>query len=61
VRRQSPVLNEIGKNSSGSGPDSYRVTVRLDGGDSRSHEQASIGDMRVGDSVRLEDGRLVRH
>jgi outer membrane lipoprotein SlyB len=52
--------NEIGKGQSGSGPDSYRVTVRLDGGNTRSYDQASIGNLRVGDSVRVEDGRLVR-
>jgi uncharacterized protein YcfJ len=52
--------NEIGKGHSGSGPDSYRVTVRLDGGNTRSYDQASIGNLRVGDSVRVEDGRLVR-
>lgn len=52
--------SEIGKGRSGNGPDSHRVTVRLDGGDTRSCDQASIGNLHAGDSVRIEDGRLVR-
>jgi outer membrane lipoprotein SlyB len=52
--------NEVGKNNAGSGPDAYRVTLRLVNGDTRAYEQASIDNLRVGDRVALEDGRLVR-
>jgi outer membrane lipoprotein SlyB len=52
--------NEVGKNNAGSGPDSYRVTLRQANGDLRTYEQASIDNLRVGDRVALEDGRLVR-
>jgi outer membrane lipoprotein SlyB len=52
--------NEVGKSNAGNGPDTYRVTLRLANGDTRAYEQATIDNLRVGDRVALEDGRLVR-
>jgi len=39
----------------------YRVDVRLDNGDLRSTSLENVGDLRVGDRVRLADGRLSRY
>lgn len=52
--------NEMGKSNAGNGPDTYRVTLRQVNGDTRTYDQASIDNLRVGDRVALEDGRLVR-
>jgi len=41
--------------------DAYRVRVRFDDGSYRTTTQASIGTLRVGDSVRIEKGRVVRY
>lgn len=38
----------------------YRVQVQLDNGQSRSFQQSSQQDLRVGDRVRVSDGRLLR-
>lgn len=43
------------------GPETaYRVTIRSDGGGYQSYEQATIGDLRVGDRVIVEDGQVFR-
>lgn len=39
----------------------YRVDVRLDNGTLRSTEVDSIGDLRVGDRVRIDSGRISRY
>lgn len=41
--------------------DAYRVRVRFDNGNFQTTTQASIGDLRVGDSVRIENGRAYRY
>lgn len=38
----------------------YRVTVQMDNGSTRSLEPAQVGDLRVGDRVRVEGGTLQR-
>jgi len=38
----------------------YTVRIRLDNGRSRTIRQTHIGDLRVGDRVRLEGGRVHR-
>jgi outer membrane lipoprotein SlyB len=38
--------------------DVYRVSVRLDNGAHRSFDYRTIGDLRVGDRVRIENGQL---
>jgi len=35
----------------------YRVTVHLDNGQSHTYEEASVGDLHVGDRVRIDNGR----
>ena len=53
------VGNEIGKsNKTG---DTYQVRVRLDGGGNQTVTQESIADLRVGDRVRVENGRVSRY
>lgn len=39
----------------------YRVDVRLDNGSLRSSTLDYIGDLRVGDRVRIDDGRVSRY
>lgn len=39
----------------------YRVDVRLDNGALRSSTMEYIGDLRVGDRVRIDDGRVSRY
>lgn len=43
------------------GEASYRVTMRMPNGSQQSLEMASVGDLRVGDRVRLENGVLLRY
>ena len=38
----------------------YRVSVRLDNGQSRTYEESSLDGLRVGDRVRVEGGRVRR-
>ncbi|WP_079200933.1 glycine zipper 2TM domain-containing protein [Pseudomonas sp. CC6-YY-74] len=39
----------------------YRVTVRMENGSYQTLTQTSIGDLRVGDRVRIENGALQRY
>jgi len=39
----------------------YQISVRMDNGDYRIVEQDSVYDLRVGNRVRLIDGRLYRY
>lgn len=41
--------------------DAYRLRIRFDNGNYQTVTQASIGDLRVGDSVRIENGRAYRY
>ncbi|MFO1217982.1 MAG: glycine zipper 2TM domain-containing protein [Burkholderiaceae bacterium] len=36
----------------------YRVKVQLDNGESRTYEPTQIGDLKVGDRVRIDQGQL---
>jgi outer membrane lipoprotein SlyB len=53
------VGHEIGKGNPD--PNSYRLRIRSDNGHYHSVTQAGIGDLRVGDNVRIEDGRVYRY
>ena len=55
------VGNQVERNRAGGSPE-YRIAVRLDGGGTRSVVQQDLGDMdlRVGDRVRIENGRVYR-
>lgn len=52
------VGNHVGK--SHEGHDTYRVTVRYRDGREDTFDQDDIGDLHVGDRVRVEDGRAYR-
>ncbi|MYM23761.1 glycine zipper 2TM domain-containing protein [Duganella sp. FT135W] len=39
----------------------YQISVRMDNGDYRTVQQDSVYDLRVGNRVRLIDGRLYRY
>jgi outer membrane lipoprotein SlyB len=53
--------NQIEKNNSGA-RDVVRVTVRLDSGETRSFDYAQLGDVRVGDRVRVDpDNQVYRY
>lgn len=41
--------------------DAYQITVRLDNGDYRTVNQDSVYDLRVGNKVRMVDGRVYRY
>jgi outer membrane lipoprotein SlyB len=41
--------------------DAYRIRVRLDNGGYQTVTQQSIGDMRIGDRVRIEKDRVSRY
>lgn len=54
--------NEIQKRTSANrGNDAYRVQVRLDGGGYTTVTQRDIGDVRVGDQVRVENDTVYRY
>ena len=53
------VGHEIGEGNAG--PDVYRLRIRFDDGSYQTVTQAGIGDLRVGDSVRIENGRAFRY
>lgn len=56
------VGNEIQKRSgSNSGTDAYHVRVRLDRGGYVTIAQRNIGDLRVGDQVRVENDVVYRY
>ena len=52
--------NQIEKRSRGA-DETFRVTVRLDTGAYQTVTQADIADLRSGDRVRLEGGRVFRY
>ena len=51
--------HEIGQNDADR--DLYRVRIRFDNGDYQTVSQADIGRLRVGDSVRIENGQAYRY
>jgi outer membrane lipoprotein SlyB len=48
---------ERGQSSNGA----IRVSVQFDNGSARYFDYAELGDLRVGDRVRLQDGQLYRY
>jgi outer membrane lipoprotein SlyB len=54
----------VGNNVEGNrnaGKEEYQISVRMDNGDTRIIQQDSVYDLRVGNRVRLIDGRLYRY
>jgi outer membrane lipoprotein SlyB len=55
------VGNNVEANRNSGGQDMYQINVRLDNGDYRTVVQDSVYDLRVGNRVRLVDGRVYRY
>ena len=56
------VGNNIERNrNAGGGQEMYQVNVRMDNGEYRTVVQDSVYDLRVGNRVRLVDGRAYRY
>lgn len=54
----------VGNNVEGNrnaGKEEYQISVRMDNGETRIVQQDSVYDLRVGNRVRLIDGRLYRY
>jgi outer membrane lipoprotein SlyB len=49
------------ENNRNQGHEQYQISVRMDNGDTRIVNQDSVYDLRVGNRVRLVDGRLYRY
>lgn len=55
------VGNNVEKNRNAAGPEMYQINMRMDNGEYRSVTQDSAYDLRVGNRVRLVDGRVYRY
>ena len=56
------VGNQVEANrNANSGQDMYQINIRLDNGEFRSVTQDSVYDLRVGNRVRMVDGRVYRY
>lgn len=54
------VGNNIEKNRADA-PDMYQISIRMENGEFRSVTQDTVGDLRVGNRVRIVDGRAYRY
>jgi outer membrane lipoprotein SlyB len=55
------VGNSVEANRNANGQDVYQINIRLDNGEYRSVTQDSVYDLRVGNRVRMVDGRVYRY
>ncbi len=55
------VGNNVEKNRNGQTNDMYRIRIRLDKGGTASVEQDTLDNLRIGDRVRISDGRAYRY
>lgn len=55
------VGNKVEANRGATGQDMYQIGVRLDNGDYRTIVQDSVVDLRIGNRVRVVDGRVYRY
>ena len=53
--------NNVEANRNANGRDMYQIGVRLDNGDYRTIVQDSVYDLRIGNRVRVVDGRAYRY
>jgi len=53
--------NNVEANRNAGGQDMYQINIRLDNGEYRSVTQDSVYDLRVGNRVRMVDGRVYRY
>lgn len=52
--------NSIEKSRATSPQETYRVSVQTDNGTMRTFDMATLGDLRIGDHVRIENGQIFR-
>jgi len=55
------VGNNIEANRSNNAPEMYQINIRMENGDFRSVTQDTVGDLHVGNRVRIVDGRAYRY
>lgn len=55
------VGNNVERNRNAAGPEMYQINIRMDNGEYRSVTQDSAYDLRVGNRVRIVDGRVYRY
>lgn len=55
------VGNNVEANRNANGQEMYQLNIRMDNGEMRSITQDSVYDLRVGNRVRLVDGRVYRY
>lgn len=55
------VGHEMEKNRNNANSTAYQIGVRLDNGNYENFTQEQIGNLRVGDRVRIENGRVSRY
>jgi outer membrane lipoprotein SlyB len=53
--------NKVEANRNNNGQEQYQISVRMDNGDYRNVTQDSVYDLRVGNRVRIVDGRVYRY
>jgi outer membrane lipoprotein SlyB len=53
--------NAIERNNNSQVAESFRITVQLDRGGLRSFDTPAVGDLRMGDRVRVENGQIFRN
>ena len=53
--------NNVEANRNANSQDMYQINIRLDNGEYRSVTQDSVYDLRVGNRVRMVDGRVYRY
>lgn len=52
--------NAIEKSRNTTVQESFRVSIRMDNGSMRSYDVPAMGELRIGDRVRVENGQLYR-
>ncbi|SFB92936.1 glycine zipper 2TM domain-containing protein [Massilia yuzhufengensis] len=53
--------NNVERNRNEGGQEQYQINVRMDNGEYRAVSQDSVYDLRVGNRVRIVDGRVYRY
>jgi len=53
--------NNVERNRQAGGAEMYQINVRMDNGEYRAVNQDSVYDLRVGNRVRIVDGRVYRY
>ncbi|MEH6436269.1 glycine zipper 2TM domain-containing protein [Massilia sp. DD77] len=53
--------NKVEGNRNAGGQEAYQINIRMDNGEYRTVTQDSVYDLRVGNRVRIVDGRVYRY